>query len=496
MILMADQKSRYIDLAAIALVVIEFLLIYSLYVSSSISIIDRVAFGIISLVFVGIVISRVEGLEGSFGLYMIGSKRGIKTINSIAKRYKRFWKAMADWGIVLGFGLASYLILGKRVSKLTYVFGILTIIFTVLFVVPYTAYGLQFIKVQQLQLLGYSAGGISSFFNLSLVQTLYLVFVVGITVIFGFTGYIFYALIDESISIVLLLISIVGKALSGAPSLAPLSTQVPGLLPVIPGITIPLISGLIAFIIIVVIHEMSHGVLASMVKTKIKRVGLLIFGVIPIGAFVEPDDKMIEKLDRHSKNRIYSAGVSANFIAMFIFFFLLLLVLPYVNSNIIKVAVSSTIPGYPASNVIAPGSIILSWNGHPTNNIGEIDAASANDTPGKVVTIATNMGNYSLVAQRANGTTRGLVGVDIIETPVIKGTANSIIYFLYSLFAITLMLNFLIGVINLLPLPMLDGSRIYDTSITKRKWIIKALDIAIVAMLILIALPWLGGLHV
>ncbi len=479
---------------AAALAITEFIFLYLIYVDNGVGIIYRVVLALLSLGFVGGAIRRAIGTEGSYGMYLLGSKHGINVINSLSKSHKNFWKGMADWGIILGFGVFSYLIIKKRRSWL-YLFGVATAIITVLFVLPYTSYGLEFIQVSSIQAIGY-ASSVSPLSNLTISALPYLALIVGTVVIFGFTGYLFYALGLSALGVLELLAVVISKTLAGTPTLAPLSNEVPGVLPVIPGITIPLISGIIAFVIIIVIHEASHGVLAAMVKTKIKKVGLLVFGVIPIGAFVEPDEKKVEKLDREAQNRIYSAGVSANFIAMFIFFALLIAVLPYVNNNIMRMFVASTMPGYPANGIIAPGSQIISWNGYKITDTASLTTASASDLPGKTVSISTNKGNYSLVAQSENGTTRGIIGVELSQEPVLNTPLKRAVYFLYGVFAITMMLNFLIGVINLLPLPMLDGWRIYKNNIRKRTWIIKALAAFVLVTLVIVALPWLGGLQV
>ncbi len=486
----------YNHIASISVVIFAFIYLYILYMASSVNPAIRIGFGVLSLIFIGMIIGRLEYLEGSFGVYLIGSKRGISTINALAKKNIRLWKAMADWGIILGFGFLSFLILGKKTSKRAYIFGFISIIVIILFVVPFTSYGLQFIKLSQFQALGYT-GGLSIFSSINILQALFILTSVAITLIFGLTGYIFFALLMGSYTVLASIATIIhGAAVSGVISLTPLSHNIPGVLPVIPGLTIPLISGLIAFVIIIVIHEFSHGILSVIAKVKIKKVGLLVFGVIPLGAFVEPDEKKITKLNKIDQNRIYSAGVAANFVAMFVFLVLLIAVLPYINSNILKVVVIGTTPGYAAYNVITPGSEILLWNNHKVTSIASLVTASSTDVPGSTVTVTTNKGSYSFIAKGAKGTSRGFIGVSLSEKPVIIGFTSSIMYFLYSVFALTLMLNFLIGIINLLPLPILDGWRIYKTTITRRLWILKALTVLIIAVLILISLPWLGGLHI
>lgn len=487
------KVSVYRHIASISVAILAFVYLYVLYITSTVNPLIRIVFGIISLILIGMIISRLESVEGSYGVYLIGSKRGISTINALAKKNKKFWKAMAEWGIILGFGFLSFLILGKKTSKKAYIFGLISIIVTVLLVVPFTSNGLQFIKLPQFQALGYM-GGLSMFSNMSIAQTLFIIVTVVITLIFGLSGYIFFALLMGSYKVLLSVVKIITVSMNGAVSLTPLSHNLPGVLPVIPGLTIPLISGLAAFVIIIIIHEFSHGILSVIAKVKIKKVGLLVFGVIPLGAFVEPDEKKITKLNKMDQNRIYSAGVAANFVAMFVFLILLIAILPYINNNILKVVVAGTIPGYAAQNVIMPGSEILFWNSHKITNLASLSTASASDIPGSTVNVVTNKGSYSFIAKAAKNTSRGFIGVSLSEKPIVNSFNKSVMYFLYSVFALTLMLNFLIGVINLLPLPMLDGWRIYKTTIVKRTWITKVLGVLVIVILIIISLPWLGGL--
>ncbi|NTV24485.1 MAG: metalloprotease, partial [Nanoarchaeota archaeon] len=70
----------------------------------------------------------------------------------------------------------------------------------------------------------------------------------------------------------------------------------PGASLVLPGLeiaglgTFPLIIGWISLLIIMVVHEFSHGVVARAYKIKIKSSGIAFIGPIP-GAFVEPDEE-------------------------------------------------------------------------------------------------------------------------------------------------------------------------------------------------------------
>ena len=64
----------------------------------------------------------------------------------------------------------------------------------------------------------------------------------------------------------------------------------------IPGINpyLPIIYGWIAIFIGIVIHELSHGVIARAVDIPVRSSGVMLFLFLPIGAFVEVDDTKLD----------------------------------------------------------------------------------------------------------------------------------------------------------------------------------------------------------
>ncbi len=81
----------------------------------------------------------------------------------------------------------------------------------------------------------------------------------------------------------------------------------------LPGINplIPLGYGIVALIVAIFIHEFSHGVLTRVAKVTVKSVGMLLF-VVPIGAFVEPEEKELLALPRKHRARMYATGPASN----------------------------------------------------------------------------------------------------------------------------------------------------------------------------------------
>lgn len=84
---------------------------------------------------------------------------------------------------------------------------------------------------------------------------------------------------------------------------------------VIPGVNpiIPLWYGILALAIAIIVHEFSHGILTRVADLKIKSLGLL-FAVIPMGAFVEPDEEQLLATRRRNRMRVFAAGPGSNII--------------------------------------------------------------------------------------------------------------------------------------------------------------------------------------
>jgi len=74
---------------------------------------------------------------------------------------------------------------------------------------------------------------------------------------------------------------------------------------------------LLGLVIAIIVHEFSHGILTLVDKLKVKSLGIL-YLIVPIGAFCEPDDEEVKKANILTRMRIYSAGPAANFVVVII----------------------------------------------------------------------------------------------------------------------------------------------------------------------------------
>ena len=159
------------------------------------------------------------------------------------------------------------------------------------------------------------------------------------------------------IGILILDLTMLPKALNSQGLGVEYALAIPGLNPML-----PLVYGIIGLVFAMVIHEMAHGIQSRTNNVKVNSSGLL-YGVVPLGAFVEPDEEETEKASRKAKSHIFAAGITINFIAAVVSFILM--------TSLIGGCLTSTYDNNAAvyavtedsDNTLPAGAIILSIDG-------------------------------------------------------------------------------------------------------------------------------------
>ncbi|MGI0134163.1 MAG: site-2 protease family protein, partial [Candidatus Micrarchaeaceae archaeon] len=384
---------------------------------------EKFGLGLLDIFAIGLLLQAALKLKGGYGIYLVGTKRGIATVDKISKSHAKFWDAMAMWGLTLGFGLLVYPLVKGRIDKRVYAFGMASLVLMYLFMIPYLTNAYYLINIPQIQNALASQGA-------AVPQSPYLLALAGgelaVTAVFGFTGSVIITLFINAGSILIGVSQYLASIAAGAANSSTVANQIPGVAPVIPGIDIPLVSGIISLMIILVIHEFSHGILARSFKVRLKSIGVLLFGSLPIGAFVEPEEKEVNKLDSLKQTKIFAAGVSANFIAAIAFFFLSVILAvtlaPSAYTN--AIVLTGIVQGYPASGVLQNGMQILSWNGQNVTSVARLNSIASADVPGQIVNVVTTAGAYSLKAvQDPSNPSHGIIGISSVGTKRIVTTA-------------------------------------------------------------------------
>lgn len=145
-----------------------------------------------------------------------------------------------------------------------------------------------------------------------------------------------------------------------------------------------------ALVFAVIIHEFGHGLLSRVENIRVKYTGILAL-VIPIGAFVEPDEEEIEKSPLATKLRMFAAGITNNMVVGAVCIVILALLLGLVVPGTAPF-VQGIYENYPADLAgMQPGTVILAIDGTPVANTTDVSAILAGTTPGQTVQV---LGEY------------------------------------------------------------------------------------------------------
>ncbi|MDP7312076.1 MAG: site-2 protease family protein [Candidatus Thalassarchaeaceae archaeon] len=164
-------------------------------------------------------------------------------------------------------------------------------------------------------------------------------------------------------AIVLILFTFTFISMILAPSEVPSAS--PSELLVIPGVTptIPLFWGLIGLIVALVVHEYGHGILTRAHGMRVRHFGLLIVGLIPIGAFAEPEGRELLRAPRRERQRVFAAGPAVNIYGGFLCFLVLALVANTMTPAIAGVHAEGIIEDQPAAHAgLEPWEVITHAN--------------------------------------------------------------------------------------------------------------------------------------
>jgi membrane-associated protease RseP (regulator of RpoE activity) len=213
------------------------------------------------------------------------------------------------------------------------------------------------------------------------------------------------------------------------------------------GSTIPWIPGILAIIIGVTIHELSHGIVAASFGQKIKSSGLLLALGIPMGAFVELGDEF-----KDSKPKIRGAIAAAGPISNVLVFFLVLFAMPYFTGMNSKLTITDVLEDTPAYGIIFEGDVIYSINGKMVNSLNDFYDAVGDIQPEQSVELVV-LRNNEINSYYITTSEEGKMG--IVSEP-----SKTVMYILQT-FYWTSLLNMLLGFFNLLPAAPLDGYHIW-----------------------------------
>ncbi len=500
----------------------------------------KTALCLADLILAGLAFHRLTGIESYYGILLIRSEAGFGAMRFVAKRFAGVCSWLADFGLALGFGLPFAWFARRRQQRSKTGFA-----WQALAAAAFFAFFFLYSPTAQ------QASAASAFF-------------IALTLASGLFGFAFYFIAEHAWLVLTV------------------AQTPPGVMPVVPGVTIP-IEAIVAVAVIAVVHELAHGVICETVKLRLQSSGVMLLGWLPIGAFVEPDEKAFARLRLRDKRRILIAGSTSNALFFVVFFFLALAcaallgavvagasvqssfypaLLPQgalvrevngvqaktgadANSTILQSALDGSLvqvgledgsrvlvppsalvvrevkAGFPAQGILAAGDVVYALDGERVWTAGELKKKLSAKKPGEPVEFETSSGAKRVVlggsaasgagnaagsGGSAGGEGGGVVGAVFAQEQSFYASplpaagfewAYALLSLLLVILSYAFALNFVFAAVNLLPLFITDGHRIFyeefAAALGKRKGALAATvaGAVSVALLIVNALPWL-----
>jgi len=348
----------------------------------------------IEMLAVSQIMIRRYKFSSEMGLVLIKSKEGIKIIENIADKYGKIFDLLADVGVTISYGLLSLFVMKKNTSPVSIIAGLILVMFLAWVVGPTaSSFLIQMIKMGTVDKTALSLGG-NAWLAFAIISGILLI---GGLFLFVVAGIVFYGGIIFS--------ALASTIFFGTNAI---SHTAPGGTFILPGVNLPLFEGIIALMVVLIVHEGTHAILTRRARVPLLSSGIVLFGIIPVGAFVEPDERRLMRVEQMKQTRVLVGGATANMLTS-IFAFVLFLAIAVAYQNL-------------------------------TNG-------SSEPVPQPLKFIMVSLG-------------------------------------------LTFALNFIVGTVNLLPLPLFDGFRLLDINV-KNKTVVNALMYITLFFFALNFLPWL-----
>ncbi len=166
-----------------------------------------------------------------------------------------------------------------------------------------------------------------------------------------------------------------------APSISPrVAIALPGINP-----AIPITYGIVGLIIAIVIHELFHGIVARQEGLKIDDSGVL-FLTIPLGAYVNVNEKDMENAPPKSKAKIFSAGPAINILFSIIILGALVGMGSFIEAKEGLVLIGG-VEGTDAYNYVKYGDLLIKIEDYKIRGVDDLEKALKDKKPGDTINI-------------------------------------------------------------------------------------------------------------
>lgn len=256
----------------------------------------------------------------------------------------------------------------------------------------------------------------------------------------------------------------------------------PGIQPVLPieakGVFfVPFLYWIMSIFLLALFHEFAHGVVARAYNIPVKSSGFaflcLLLPVIP-AAFVEPDEKIVQKRPYRQQLGVFAAGPISNMLFAAVMFGVFFLISPALSAAFDSdgVEIVKLTEGGPAAAAgLSENDIMVALNNVSISAVENMTKMLNSSSPGDHVLIQTTNDSFAVtLGSSPSNESKAFLGVQTRNHLIVKEEFASkygrwlppLLKWLTGLIFWLFMLNIGIGLFNLLPIGPLDGGRMFQ----------------------------------
>jgi membrane-associated protease RseP (regulator of RpoE activity) len=263
-----------------------------------------------------------------------------------------------------------------------------------------------------------------------------------------------------------------------------------GVAPVIPGITVSFATlpyFLVAIAVGAAAHELCHGIAALNEKVTLKSTGIFLF-LFFFGAFVEPKEESLKGKSRRSRLRIFAAGGLANIIITYSFLLLLMIPMAFPMTFVwgfettpSGVLITDVVEDSPADQAGVRSDWVIQKVATPNQSSEIIIVRNTEDFRNALSDVKINESvelwfkdndRVSLVADSLgqDDDDQGYIGIRYFNfyEPILP-LPRSLPFHFYVIIVYIVLVNLMLALFNLLPIPLLDGDKMVATLLENKE---------------------------
>jgi membrane-associated protease RseP (regulator of RpoE activity) len=228
--------------------------------------------------------------------------------------------------------------------------------------------------------------------------------------------------------------------------------------------------------ILSLVHETSHAILGRLSKVRIKNYGVILFFLLPVGAFVELEKRDLRRLSSLKKLMVYCGGSFANLLVVVLVMGLVIFSNRILEAIVEPIGLEYEVITNTSAEKAGLNGVIVEIDGETIRTVSDLERVLSTKKPGEMIEIKTNISTFEIILGRhPKNESLGYIGIKKIRSvlrnkmtgDIVPKKIMGFIGTWFNLLYWTFIINLGVGIFNLLPLKPFDGGYVYEEILVK-----------------------------